>query len=69
MKQKLAAEGIPIPPGSEGSLERQGVKAHIKWDGAANLTITIINKPWYVPCGTIIGQIHAFVQSCGGLCD
>jgi hypothetical protein len=68
MKQKLAAEGIAVPPGSEGDMERQGVKAHIKWDGENILTIIITDKPWYVPCGKIIGLISDFVKSCGGLC-
>jgi len=66
MKQKLKEAGIPVPPENEGDMEGHGVKVHFKWDGSANLTITITDKPWYVSCGTIIGQIHAFVQSCGG---
>jgi hypothetical protein len=66
MKQKLAAAGIPVPPGNEGDMEGQGVKAHFKWDGAANLTITITDKPWYASCGMIIGKIQDFVHSCGG---
>lgn len=66
MKQKLKEAGIPVPPGSEGDMEGDGVKAHFKWDEVANLTITITDKPWYASCGMIIGKIHDFVQSCGG---
>lgn len=66
MKSKLAAAGIPVPPGNEGDMQGQGVKAHFSWDGASTLTITITDKPWIVSCGTVIGKIQDFVHSCGG---
>lgn len=66
MKNKLTEAGIPVPPGNEGDMQGQGVKAHFKWDGVANLTITVTDKPWIVSCGTVIGKIQDFVHSCGG---
>lgn len=66
MKNKLTAAGIPVPPGNEGYMQGQGVKAHFKWDGVANLTITVTDKPWIASCGMVIGKIQDFVHSCGG---
>ena len=67
MKNKLAEKGINVPPGNEGEMEGFGVKGHFKWDGTDNLTLTITDKPFFIPCGTVLGQIKEFVHNCGGV--
>jgi hypothetical protein len=65
MKKKLSDAGIAVPPGSSGRMSGQGVTADFSWDGS-NLMIHIVDKPWIVSCGTVIGKINDFVRSCGG---
>ena len=66
MKQRLTEAGVQVTQGNEGDLEGHGTKVHFKWDGMANLTITIEDKPWYISHVTITGKIHDFVLACGG---
>jgi hypothetical protein len=66
MKQRLTEAGVQVPQGNEGDLEGYGTKVHFKWDGMANLTITVKDKPWYISRETITGKIHDFVLACGG---
>jgi len=67
MKQKLADYGISVPSGNEGEMEGYGVKGHFKWDGTENLTLTITDKPFIIPCGMIINKLQEFVHSAGGV--
>jgi hypothetical protein len=67
MKQKLADYGISVPSGNEGEMEGYGVKGNFKWDGTENLTLTITDKPFIIPCGMIMDKIQEFVHSCGGV--
>jgi hypothetical protein len=67
MKQKLANYGIHVPSGNEGEMEGYGVKGHFKWDGTENLTLTITDKPFLIPCEMIINRIQEFVHSYGGV--
>lgn len=66
MKKKLEGAGIHVPPGNSGDMEGSGVKAHFEWDGIKNLKITIIDKPFIVTCGYVIGKITDFVHECHG---
>lgn len=67
MKQKLAGYGINVPSGNEGEMEGYGVKGHFNWDGADNLTLTITDKPFLIPCDMITNRIQDFVQNYGGV--
>ncbi len=67
MKQKLVDYGIHVPPGNEGEMEGHGVKGHFKWDGADNLTLTITDKPFIIPCNIIIDKLEEFVHSYSGV--
>ena len=66
MKLKLAKAGVQTPQGNDGDIEGYGTKIHFKWDNEANLTIKVMDKPWYISNETIIGKITDFVQNCGG---
>lgn len=66
MKQILVKAGFQVPQGNEGDIEVYGIKIHLKWDNATNLTITIKDKPWYIPYETITEKITDFVHKCGG---
>jgi hypothetical protein len=67
MKQKLSSYGIHVPSGNEGKMEGYGVKGHFKWDGTNNLTLTITDKPFIIPCDIIKNRIQEFVQSYEGV--
>lgn len=67
MKQKLAEYGINVPSGNEGEMEGHGVKGNFKWDGTDNLTLTITDKPFVIPCEMIIDRLQEFVHSFGGV--
>jgi hypothetical protein len=47
MKQKIRAAGFSVPDGNSGRISGSGVTADFSWDGSANLTVTIVDKPWY----------------------
>jgi hypothetical protein len=67
LKKKLEDGGIHVPPGDSGELSGHGITAKFNWDEkAATLSITITDKPWIYPCGTITGKIHDNVKACGG---
>lgn len=66
MKLKLAKASVQTPQGNDGDIEGYGTKIHFKWDNEANLTIKVMDKPWYISNETIIGKITDFVHNCGG---
>jgi hypothetical protein len=65
MKNKLEASGLHVPSGNKGEISGHGVVADFDWDGAANLTITVKDKPFFISCGTATGKIQDFVHQCG----
>ena len=67
MKQKLEDYGIHVPSGNEGEMEGHGVKGRYIWDGTDNLTLTITDKPFIIPCEMIIGKLEEFVSNFGGV--
>ena len=67
MKQQLGEYGIHVPSGNEGEMEGHGVKGHFKWDGTDNLTLTITDKPFVIPCNIIIDKLQEFVHNYGGV--
>jgi hypothetical protein len=67
IKQKLADYGIQVPSGNVGEMEGYGVKGHFNWDGTDNLTLTITDKPFLIPCEMISNKIQDFVHSYGGV--
>jgi hypothetical protein len=66
LKNTIVSAGIKVPEGNEGEIEGYGVKGHFKWDGASNLTVTVIDKPLVLPCGIITGRFNDAVQNAGG---
>jgi hypothetical protein len=66
IKKKLSDACTPVPPGNCGRMKGLGVTADFSWDGASNLTIHVIEKPWIVSSETVIEKISDFVHSCGG---
>ncbi len=67
LKKKLENAGIHVPSGHSGQISGHGVTAKFSWDeGAATLSITITELPWYVSCGMATGRIHDQIQQCGG---
>ena len=66
LKKKLENAGIKVPAGNEGEIEGYGVKGNFKWDGTANITVTVTDKPLILPCGTIMGILNDAVHACGG---
>jgi hypothetical protein len=66
IKKKLSDAGTPVPSGNYGRMKGMGVTADFSWDGASNLTIHVIEKPWIVSSETVIEKLSDFVHSCGG---
>ncbi len=66
LKKKLENSGVKVPVGNEGDIEGYGVKGHFKWDGMANLTVTVTDKPLILPCGMITGKLNDAVHDSGG---
>jgi hypothetical protein len=66
MKRILLRAGFKVPNENEGDIYIYGTKIHSKWDNVTNLTITIKDKPWYIPYGLITDKITDFVNKCGG---
>ncbi|MDI9395335.1 MAG: hypothetical protein QM426_07940 [Euryarchaeota archaeon] len=65
MKKKLEAEGLHVPPGNQGEISGRGVVASFDWDGKANLTITVKDKPFIISCKKATEMIQDFVHKCG----
>jgi hypothetical protein len=71
LKEKLKQYGAKVPPGPDGTITGHemgiSITGQFHWDEqAATLTITITDKPFFLPCGTISGAIHNAVHDCGG---
>jgi hypothetical protein len=67
MKKKLQSYGIEVSSGNSGVLEGNGIVAHFSWDGEANLSIEIKERPLDTYCGQVSGKLRAFWRECQGL--
>ena len=67
MKNKLIDMGIHGSDSNSGHISGHGVEADFSWDGKSDLTITITDKPAFISCGIIIGNIHDIVHECHGI--
>ena len=67
MKKKLQSYGIEVQSGNSGVLEGNGIVAHFNWDGEANLSIEIKERPLDTYCGQVSGKLRAFWRECQGL--
>ncbi|WP_292380754.1 hypothetical protein [Methanosarcina sp. UBA289] len=67
MKKKLQNYGIEVSSGNSGVFEGNGIVAHFIWDGEANLSIEIKERPLDTYCGQISGKFRAFWRECQGL--
>lgn len=60
IKGKLSSFGVNLPEGPRGSVDKMGFKANFEWEEAtATLTITILDKPFYITCSMIEERIRA----------
>jgi hypothetical protein len=58
-----AQNGLSVPAGNAGQVETHGVVISFTYDGAAQLAITIMSKPWYVPASGIWGELEGFLPN------
>ncbi|MDD3042726.1 MAG: hypothetical protein PHV51_06550 [Methanosarcinaceae archaeon] len=61
MKNKLREYGLKVPAGNSGMLEGKEIVALFTWDGENHLVIEVKEKPWYLYCGALSGQMRAFM--------
>ena len=67
VKQKLTDKGLCVPDGTEGVISGQGVTARVAWDAAAEkLSVSILEKPFFLPMETITGEVIRIIGECGG---
>jgi hypothetical protein len=66
MKKKLQVYGIEFSSGNSGVLEGNGIVAHFNWDGEANLSIEIKERPLDTYCGQVSGMFRFFWRECQG---
>jgi len=66
MKKKLQNYGIEISPGTSGTFEGKGITGSFNWDGEANLTIEIKERPLDTYCGQVSGKFRTFLRECQG---
>ena len=67
MKKKLESYGIEVSSGNSGVLEGNGIVAHFSWDGEANLSIEIKERPLDTYCGQVSGKLRVCWRECQGL--
>jgi hypothetical protein len=47
--------------GDKGQVETHGVVMSYAYDGTANLSVTIVSKPWYIPASTVWSELESFM--------
>jgi hypothetical protein len=63
LKAKLAESGVILTPGSSSSvISYQGIRLAWAYDGAATLTLKILEKPFLVPTSMIWDQVDKWIQ-------
>lgn len=55
LRKQLAANNIAIPDGNSGLITGHGITMSFSYDGTANLSVTILNKPW-IPTASMIWE-------------
>jgi hypothetical protein len=58
LRNQLYAEGVTLPDGNSGQITGDGITANFSYDGTT-LTVTIIDKPWYIPASMIFDKIQS----------
>jgi hypothetical protein len=63
-RTQLASAGITAPSGNSGQSAdpKDGVTLGFVYDGTANLDLTIITKPWYIPASLIWNELDGYVN-------
>ena len=64
LQAKGAAEGLPIV-GDEGQLTERGITMRWNFDAASEvLVIECLEKPFFVPCATIVRTVTELIEGC-----
>jgi hypothetical protein len=61
---RLAQAGVLLN-GYTGTTEGSGVKLAYSYDGVGVLSLTVLDKPWYLPMVVVVGHIMGWFQEAG----
>lgn len=59
--QAVALKNGLLLTGTSGQAETHGVTMSYSYDGTANLSVTIVSKPWYIPASTVWSELESFM--------
>jgi hypothetical protein len=61
-KLALAGQGVIVPAGDAGVIERDGVKVSFVYNPNV-LTVAVLHKPFFLPMDTVISHITAWFNT------
>ena len=63
LRSQLQANNITVPLGNSGQINDtvHNIIFSFTYDGASNLTVTLIHKPWWMPESTIWNALQGYL--------
>lgn len=60
VRARFKSQGVTVPDEASGEIDKDGIKAQFTYDGQV-LRVTIIDKPWLYPAGTVAEKLTEFI--------